>query len=585
MQLNRSTILIMVVTLIVGVAIGALFLGGSSVPVVAEGHEDHEHELSETGLWTCSMHPQVRQPEPGSCPFCGMDLIPVASEDDGDPTVLKMSNAAVKLANIRTTVIGEGDSEDVIRLNGKIKADERRVNTQTTHFAGRIEKLYKNFEGERVRKGERIASIYSPELVAAQEELIEAKKLEKSNPVLLEAARKKLRYWKLNERQVQQIENSNEPMRNFDLLADFDGIVTKKLVNSGDHLHEGEGLLEIADLSKVWAVFEVYEQDLEQAQVGSPITFSANALSNVYEAKLSFVSPQVDPQARIIEVRADIENAQGRLKPDMLIEGVLKAKLGSGLMVPKSAVLWTGKRSVVYTKIGEGPDFQLNEVVLGSASGDYYMVLEGLKVGDKVVTNGAFTLDAEAQLRGKNSMMSQAITVDNPEAVPFQEVELPAFQDFQGQVDPKFQDQLMNLSTEYIKLKDLMVEGNGKSIRKAGIQVRKALEDVDMTLTNGEAHVHWMTLLKPMEESLETITTTDDRDAQRLQFINLSKALINSVQSFGTSFESPLYIQFCPMANNDKGALWISMEEEIINPYFGDVMLNCGNVEDIIEGK
>ena len=253
-------------------------------------------------------------------------------------------------------------------------------------------------------------------------------------------------------------------------------------------------------------------------------------------------------------------------------------------MVPKSAVLWTGKRSIVYTKQSEGA-FRLNEVTLGSEYGDFYLVEEGLKAGDEAVTNGAFTIDAEAQLRGNNSMMNPIATVSSPEDAVFEEVELPDFKDFRNEVDPKFQQQLEDLSMEYIKLKDLMVEGNGTDIRKSGIIVATALQKVDMTLTKGEGHLHWMSLLNPMNESLEIITNTGDRDVQRLQFINLSKALINAIQSFGTSIESPLYVQFCPMANNDKGATWVSLDEEIINPYFGDVMLNCGNVETVISNQ
>ena len=142
---------------------------------------------------------------------------------------------------------------------------------------------------------------------------------------------------------------------------------------------------------------------------------------------------------------------------------------------------------------------------------------------------------------------------------------------------------MINLSIEYISLKDEMVDGNASNIRKAGINVRKALDKVNMNLTKGEAHMHWMTLLNPMQQSLDFITSTGNRDSQRLEFINLSKVLINALQSFGSSSDSPLYVQFCPMANNNSGATWVSLEEEIINPYFGDEMLNCGNVETIIK--
>lgn len=578
MKKSVSKILTMVVPLIVGIALGAVFLGGSP----AEG--EHEHELAEDGTWTCSMHPQVRQSEPGACPFCGMDLIPATNGGDEDPAVLKMSNAAIELANIQTSVVGSGQVAGALRLNGRIKEDERRVNMQTTHFGGRIEVLYKNYVGEFIKKGEKVASLYSPELLAAQEELIEAKKLEKSNPVLLEAARKKLNYWKLTEAQIKEIEASEAPMRNFDLLAGFDGVVTKKLVNAGDHLHEGGGLLEITDLSKVWVIFEVYERDLSRVQLGDEIEFTTRGVRGSQKARVSFISPEVNAQRRVVEVRADVGNPNGLLKPDMFVDGSLIMNSGETLLVPKSAVLWTGKRSIVYVKLPEGQGFELRNVTLGEPTGDTYVIEEGLVAGDEVVTNGAFTLDAEAQLRGKISMMNPAeggANGNGPEA-PFTEVELPPFQDFRNNVQPAFQEQLASLSGTYIRLKDQMVEGNGSNIRKTGVEVKKALDAMDMSLTKGAGHIHWMAMLEPMQQSVEAIITSSDRDFQRLQFINLSKALINAVQSFGTSLESPLYIQFCPMANNDKGATWISTSEEIINPYFGEVMLNCGNVEDIL---
>ncbi|GAB5527264.1 MAG: hypothetical protein Roseis2KO_51360 [Roseivirga sp.] len=578
MKKGVSKILMMFVPLVIGVALGAIFLGGSSA------EEAHEHELASDGTWTCSMHPQVRQPEAGACPFCGMDLIPATSDNEEDLAVLKMSNAAIELANIQTTVVGSERMEGALALNGKIKADERRVNTQTTHFAGRIEALYKNYVGEVVRKGEKVASLYSPELLAAQEELIEAKKLEKSNPVLLEAARKKLNYWKLTAAQIDEIEASEAPMRNFDLLAGFDGVVTQKLVNTGDHLHEGQGLLEITDLSKLWVVFELYERDLPKVQVGDEISFTARGVRGSQKARVTFISPEVNARSRVVEVRADVSNPGGYLKPDMFVEGALIMDASEALLVPKSAVLWTGRRSIVYVKLPGEQSFELRNVVLGESLGDAYVIEEGLRAGETVVTNGAFTLDAEAQLRGKISMMNPAGRVnktDGPES-PFSEVVLPEFNDYRADVQPAFRQQLTSLSAAYIKLKDMMVEGNGGNIRKEGVAVKKALDAVDMSLTSGAGHTHWMSVRSPMQESLELITTSGDRDLQRLQFINLSKALINAVQSFGTSMESPLYVQFCPMANNDKGATWISTSEEIINPYFGDVMLNCGNVEDIL---
>jgi len=235
------------------------------------------------------MHPQVRQPGPGACPFCGMDLIPLTTDGGGDPTILKMSNAAIQLANIQTTVISTGVTESGIKLNGKVKVDERRVNTQTTHYSARIEKLFKNYTGEYIRKGAKIAFLYSPELLAAQEELIEAKELEASNPTLVEAARNKLHHWKLTTEQIHEIEKTGIPIRNYDLLSDYTGILTRKMVNSGDHLMEGEAIIEVTDLSKIWVVFDVYEKDIEQLRLNDKLRFSSNASNREMDATIAFI--------------------------------------------------------------------------------------------------------------------------------------------------------------------------------------------------------------------------------------------------------------------------------------------------------
>ncbi|KYG72464.1 efflux RND transporter periplasmic adaptor subunit [Roseivirga echinicomitans] len=590
MKINKSIVITGLVTLGLGLLIGALFLGGSPTPTAQiDGHEGEGHQLEQTasGLWTCSMHPQVRQAKPGSCPFCGMDLIPVKEESGSDnPKMLKMSSAAIQLANIQTSIIGSRDIDARLVLNGKVKADARRVNVQTTHFAARIEKLYKNFEGERVHKGDKIAELYSPQLVTAQEELIEAKKVEDSNPILLEAARKKLHHWKLSMEQIEEIESSSKPMRTFDLLADYDGVISKKMVNTGDHLKEGGVLLEITDLSQVWAVFEVYERDLKNLSLGQKIDFTARSVSSQqFSGKIAFIEPVLNAKSRVVEVRVDVNNINGALKPDVFLKGKVAMNAQSdGIMVPKSAVLWTGERSVVYTKVNEKGNeyFMLNEVTLGDASGDYYQVKSGLSSGHEVVTNGAFTLDSESQLKGKISMMSPNKNTKGTSNSGFPVVTLPESKDFKNLVVAPFQKQLGAVANAYISLKDKMVGGEGNTIKNAASKVKEQLSKVDMSLTKGEAHMHWMTMLNPMDESLKKIEQSDNRDQQRLEFINLSKALINAVQSFGTDINNPLYVQFCPMANDNQGATWISKDENIINPYFGNQMLTCGSVESVI---
>ena len=579
MKINKSIILTIAASLVIGAIFGAVFFGGNSQTETAT--ETHDHS-GESELWTCSMHPQVRQSEPGNCPFCGMELIPLSSEEDSDPTILKMSNAAVQLANIQTTIIGNENASSQLALNGKIRLDQRNVHAQSAHFGGRIEKLYKQFVGEEVKKGDLIASVYSPEVLAAQLELIEAKKVESSNPSLLEATRQKLRNWKISEAQISAMENRTEASENIDIYAHHGGTITQLLVKTGDHLMDEKAFMEVADLSELWVVFDVYEKDLGNIKLGDKVSFTPNNSSKVYEASISFISPNVDPTTRVVEVRADINNQSGALKPDMFVKGSIASPTTNGLLVPKSAVLWTGKRSVVYTKTGEGLSFRLNEVTLGPRVGDAYLVESGLNAGDEVVTNGAFTLDAEAQLQGKISMMNPVKTAASPTENTFTEVSLPEAKSFESSVNSTFQNQLLTLAIAYLPLKDAMVEGDASAIRKAASPVQTKLEKVDMTLAKGDAHMHWMALLSPMQDALARIISTENRDTQRLQFINLSKALINAVRSFGTNYESPLYVQFCPMANNDQGAIWLSTEENIVNPYFGDMMLTCGSIEETL---
>lgn len=376
----------------------------------------HEHpELSEDTVWTCSMHPQIRQPEPGDCPLCGMDLIPVKEGTPGENSpVVEMSDYAMKLANFETIEVGSGTAESQIRLNGVIAVDERLTYTQPTHVPGRIEQLLVNFTGEEVRRGQPLARIYSPEMITAQEELLQAYAIRESNPRLFEAAKQKLKSWKISENQIQQILENGEPLQRFTIFSDVNGIVTEKLAEPGDYVERGAPLFQIADLSKVWVLFDVYESEMRNLREGSTVQFTVASLpGEEFTGKIDFVNPVVDPQSRVATARIVIENPEGKLKPGMFVTGIAETPMretnSEEITVPQSAVLWTGERSVVYVKdeTFSQNGFVMREIILGSEVGDSYIITEGLQPGDKVVVNGAFAVDAAAQLAGKPSMMNQ----------------------------------------------------------------------------------------------------------------------------------------------------------------------------------
>jgi Cu(I)/Ag(I) efflux system membrane fusion protein len=374
-------------------------------------------ESAEPQIWTCSMDPQVRQDHPGKCPICGMNLIPLKTADAigevVDPDALVLSKEAAALANIQTTVVSRSNPVKEIHLYGTIQPDERLVRSLVSHVSGRIEKLSVNFAGETIRKGQTVASIYSSDLLNAQQELLEAVKIQSVQPALLAAAREKLRLWKLTDQQIAAIEQSGTPSPLTDIVAGMSGIVTAKKVEQGDYVNPGSVLFDLADLSSVWAVFDAYEVDLPYLKNGDKVEYTLPAIpGKTFSGKIAFIDPILDRTTRTAKVRVETANPGLQLKPEMYANALVQASLkqnANAIIIPKTAVLWTGKRSIVYVKQADSemPVFKLREIELGPSLGDAYVVVSGISDGEEIVTNGVFSIDASAQLEGKRSMMNE----------------------------------------------------------------------------------------------------------------------------------------------------------------------------------
>jgi len=365
-------------------------------------------------MWTCAMHPQIRLDHPGKCPICGMELILLQNAGAKiDSNAVHFSKEAMELANVSTSIVSYQKPLKEVRLYGKVQADERLLQNQVAHIGGRIEKLFVNFTGEPVHKGQLLAMIYSPDLITAQQELIESAKSKQTQPEIYQAAMEKLMQWMLTDRQIAQIEKSGKVKTNFEVYSNTSGIVTARRVNTGDHVSEGSVLYDIANLSSIWVLFDAYESDLPFLKVGNTISFTLQALPGTnFSAKIQFIDPVIDPVNRVAKVRVEVSNGEGKLKPEMFATGVVKANLNEfkdKLVIPRSAVLWTGKRSIVYVKQPDTQEvnFKMREIDLGPMLGNSYVVLGGLKEGEEIVTDGTFSVDAAAQLAGKPSMMNR----------------------------------------------------------------------------------------------------------------------------------------------------------------------------------
>ena len=587
-------------TMIVGLFLGWLFFHPSDQTTengeTADAHEGHDHESEDPTTWTCSMHPQIKQEKPGDCPICGMDLIPLSSmEESGDgihEDEIMLTEAAAKLADIQTTVVERGSPEKDIYLQGMVEADERNMAELTARFGGRIEKLFINFTGEKVQKGQKLATVYSPELVTAQRELLESVGLKESRPAIYKAARSKLKLWDLSESQIDDIEQQGKPKLYFDILAPISGTVMKRHVALGDYVKTGDALFRLVDLSMVWVMFDAYEADLPWIKPGDKMQFTVQSLpGEVFHGNVSYIDPFINPETRSAKVRIELNNKEGKLKPAMFANGVLHSSIaaeGNELLIPKSSILWTGKRAVVYVKVAgrENPSFRYREILLGPEAGNFYVVAEGLEEGEEIATNGVFKIDAAAQLEGKPSMMNPV--ADEGRAGDSHD---HSSMDMSGtgnettgaksekiqpeMINASFKEQLTVVYHEYIDMKDAFVASDAAKVSKEANQMKEVLDRVDMELLEGAAHIKWMDLLKELDENTNSIINSKDIEIQRKAFSDFNLAFYKVVKLFGLK-DIKTYYQYCPMANRDKGAYWFSNDEAIRNPYFGDAMLKCG---------
>ena len=622
--------------LILGIILGNVFSGGSSETT----HTDGEHEYVQdpvTQLWTCSMHPQIRMEEPGNCPICGMELIPLEVSDDSSENIaddeIVMNEEAYQLANIQTTVVEKASANKEIRLLGRVKPDERRLYSQVSHIPGRIERLYVNFTGEKVYSGQKIVRIYSPELISAQKELFEAIKSKDVYPQLYTATRNKLKLWKLSDKQIDAIETAGIVQEQIDILSDHSGYVMSKNVELGDYIKAGGNLFDIANLSSVWVMFEAYEADIPWIHINDRVDFTIQAISGkTFKGKITYVDPFVSSNTRVAKVRVELKNPSNKLLPEMYASGIIQAKMKgkeNTIVIPKSAVLWTGKRAVVYVKVPHEKtiSFVYREIVLGQDMGQFYSVEEGLEESEIVATNGVFRIDASAQLLGQKSMMNpeggkvnigghagmdmggdnknessnskmseeemKNMKDSNDETNGLKENNNTDHSNMENESDhtdmnqritttDAFKSQLEQVFKAYIKLKDAFVGDDSSTASASAKKLLGVIKNVDMKqLTDNKAHNHWMTIAKEIRGSATSISEISDIEKQRNHFKHLSAHLSKGVKLFGVN--QKVYEQFCPMADGNKGAYWLSLDESIKNPYYGSKMLTCGDTKTVIK--
>lgn len=641
---------IAVVAIVAALIIGYQVGKPAPEPVSEVADSGHVHGGAESGvpqMYTCSMHPSVRLPDAkAKCPICFMDLIPV-SDDGGEGSELRvtMSESAAALSDIETAPVGRFFPTAEVRLYGKVTYDETSVARLTAYFPGRIERLFINYLGVPVARGDHMAAVYSPDLIATFEEFRQAKAASENSSATsslvrsatrdtLTAAREKLRLFGITPEQIAMIEDGSFDAERLTIFAPIGGVVTHLAVREGDYVQTGAPIATIADLSRLWLDMEAYESQLPMLRWGQRVTFTVEAHpGETFEGSISFIEPMVDGRTRTAAVRVAVENPERRLKPGMFASAVVRTRVaadgavisnelagrwvspmhptvvkdGPGqcdicgmdmvpaeslgvvgdptgieepLVIPRSAVLFTGTRSVVYVRIpdAERPTFEGRSVVLGPRAGDFYIVRDGLTRRDAVVVNGAFRVDSAMQIAAKPSMMTPGgggggnLHAGHSDMAGGAMPAMPS----RVQVPDRFVFALKPVYAAYLDAQEALAADDLGGFVQAAADIKTALGFVEEAGLVGEPLAEWRRAAARLrvEDAITSI------DTARARFERMSEGVIALQRRFGHRGSETWHLAHCPMAFDNKGADWLQRGTPINNPYFGDQMLRCGEIRE-----
>ncbi len=429
--------------IIVGIFLVGFFFGRSGGPA-GEGHGEHTtmamgegsgneehgemetHEVDQDGqtLYHCPMHPTYISEQPGECPICGMTLVPVEDEGEMEESSVegyapvKVSLQRQQLIGVKTGIIERRPMDKIIRTVGLVDYDEKRLAHIHTKISGWIEELYVDYTGKLVQRGEPLLTIYSPELVSTQEEYLLALRGQEelvSSPfsevslgasTLLNATKRRLQLWDITEDQINELEMTGEIKTKMTLHSPIDGFVLHKGAFEGKYVNPKDELYLIADLSVVWVYADIYEYELPFVHVGQEAKVSLSYLpGEEFVGTVDYIYPYMEEKTRTVKMRLVFDNSEWKLKPKMYANVELKIDLGELMAIPEDAILDTGTRQVVFLYREDGT-FEPREVELGLKVEDYYVILEGLEVGDRIMTSSNFLIDSESKLKAATRAMA-----------------------------------------------------------------------------------------------------------------------------------------------------------------------------------
>ena len=421
MALNKKVAIPLVAVIIAAAA------GGGWYARQYKGHDHAAEGKTAQGkqLYTCTMHPFIIKDKPGTCPICGMELIKkIEGATDGGAQTPEQKKQAEMLghvsmsanqrimANVATVAAKQGTLNKEINAVGIVQYDQSRQAKVTAWIAGRIDKLNVSTVGSLVTKDKPVAEVYSPDLLATQQEYLLAVKsrdqlknstipsISQNGDGLVASAKQRLMLFGVKESQIAELEKAGKPNIRLPIFTPLSGIVIEKMVQQGQYVNVGEVLFNIADLSRVWVEIDVFENEVPFVRVGQNVEIRpAVEHGAVFNGRISFVYPFHDPKTHTVKARVEMPNPGHMLKPDMFVNAIIRVPLAKGIIVPVTAVIDTGKRQVVWVEMSPGM-FEPRDVQAGERVEEKIQILSGIKPGDKVAVSGSYLIDSESQLKG-----------------------------------------------------------------------------------------------------------------------------------------------------------------------------------------
>lgn len=617
-------------TVIAGL-LGAFWLGWKvGRPTERTGPAAVVADEASTTLYTCSMHPQIRLPDPkAKCPICHMDLIPVVDDGASGNAVVTLGPAARELARVETSLVQRSFPRAEVRMVGRVAFNETRAATIAARFPGRLERLYVDYVGVPVRVGEHIGELYSPELLVAQAELRQAadaaRRTDPDHDVLaratrstLEAAREKLRLWGLTPEQIQDLEQRDDPMESLSILSPVSGVVVEKSAQQGEYLKTGQTIVSVADLDHLWIELAAYESQLPWLRYGERVTFETDSAPGVrFEGRVSFIAPTLDPRSRTTAVRVNYDNSDRRLKPGLFVRAVLRPRFDdSGRVLAEDlAGKWISPMHPEVIKDGPGscdvcgmdlvPAEELGYIsdeslveaplvipasaalltgkravvyVVDASNEDAFEAREvrlGARAGDLYVVQSGLSEGERIVTRGAFTVDSAAQILAKPSMMSMaSEV---SSETTERDVPAGFLRSISAVYDAYFAAGAALANDDITGFRSALPAMQTALQRVESMDLSGDGAKRWTRLAKAFD--LPDESAAIDLARARQSYHRWSDAAIELAREFGQSSAASVQLVHCPMAFDFSGADWLQPGEVVSNPYFGDEMLRCGTIQ------